>query len=86
MFPLQNNIPVVYMINMVAVVSAIVNTLPTVETPTTIVIVTVTMTIVTVAVDIILEISMDIFRIITPVIAMLFRDNKMTRIIPRLEC
>ena len=74
------------MTNMVAVVSAIVNTLPMVEVPTTIAIVTVTMVIVPVTTDIILEISMEIFRIITPVIAMLVRDSKMDRIIPRLEC
>ena len=77
---------VVHMTNMVAVVSAIVNTLPMEEVPTTITIVTVTMTIVAIVTDIILEISMEIFRIITPVIAMLVRDSKMDRIIPRLEC
>ena len=65
------------MTNMVAVVSAIVNTLPMEEVPTTITIVAVTMTIVAIVTDIILEISMEIFRIITPVIAMLVRDSKM---------
>ena len=56
------------------------------EVPTTITIVIVTMTIVTAAVDIILEISIEIFRIITPLMVMSVRDSRMTRIIPRLVC
>ena len=56
------------------------------EVPTTITIVIVTMTIVTAAVDIILEISIEIFRIITPLMVMSVRDSRMTRIITRLVC